>query len=153
MDVPASELLALNPAVLKTVVPDGYSFHVPKGKGNQLMASLQLIPSEHRTSWRIHRVVSGETLAAIGKHFGVTSSSIATANQMEKSEAAEGDWLMIPAVARAEAPARRVVASGPATSRRRSAARRTPAKSAAVATRPVKRASTASDTLVRTAQR
>src|SRR5581483_6792026 len=128
-DTPPTELIALNPAVLKGVVPNGYSLHVPKGKGNQLMASLQMIPQEHRISWRIHRVAAGETLAAIGKRYGVASASIVTANAMQKSDAAEGDWLMIPAVARAQAPVRRAAAS--ATPRhRRAAARRTPAKTA-----------------------
>src|SRR5579871_3780894 len=41
-ETPAPELLSLNPALLKSTVPDGYSLHVPKGKGNQLMATLQL---------------------------------------------------------------------------------------------------------------
>jgi len=130
-DTPASELIALNPAVLKGVVPDGYSLHVPKGKGTQLMTSLQLIPAEHRAAWRIHRVSSGETLASIGKHFGVTSSSIIAANQLQKTDAAEGDWLMIPAVLRAE-PAPRRVASTAASHRRTTARRRVPAKTAAL---------------------
>src|SRR5579885_3338622 len=121
-DTPVAELMSLNPAVLKGIVPDGYSLHVPKGKGNQLMTSLQLIPSEHRVSWRIHRVSAGETLASIGKHFGVTSSSIIAANQLQKTEAAEGDWLMIPAALRAEPAARRLAAKP--TAHRRATARR-----------------------------
>src|SRR5579864_653862 len=81
-DTPVSELLSLNPAVLKSIVPENYSLRVPKGKGNQLMSSLEMIPSEHRTAWRIHRVVPGETLAAISKRFGVSPTSITTANSL-----------------------------------------------------------------------
>src|SRR5581483_8725612 len=71
-DTPPSEMLALNPALLKGVAPEGYSLHVAKGKGSQLMAALQMIPAERRSTWRIHRVATGETLALIGKRFGVT---------------------------------------------------------------------------------
>ena len=155
-DTPPTELIALNPAVLKGVVPNGYSLHVPKGKGNQLMASLQMIPQEHRISWRIHRVAAGETLAAIGKRYGVASASIVTANALQKSDAAEGDWLMIPAVARAQAPVRRA-ASSATPHHRRAAARRTPAKTASTQRRTIASASAsanpASHRVVETAQR
>ena len=51
-DTSMAQLLDLNPAVIHgNTVPAGYSVHVPKGTGNQLMAALQLIPSEHRDSW------------------------------------------------------------------------------------------------------
>jgi membrane-bound lytic murein transglycosylase D len=151
-DTPPSEMLALNPALLKGVVPEGYSLHVPKGKGSPLMAALQMIPPAHRGTWRIHHVASGETLATIGKRFGVTSSSIMTANKLEKAEAAEGDWLMIPTALRTEAPVRPASAAS-AASHRRGTARRSSAKTATVRTRPVPSASRTSDTLVRTAAR
>lgn len=151
-DTPPSEVLALNPALLKGTVPEGYSLHVPKGKGNQLMAALQMIPPEHRSSWRIHRVAAGETLATIGKRFGVTSSSIVAVNKLEKTDAAEGDWLMIPTALRAES-ADRPASLAPAASHRRSPARRGSAKTATVRTRPVHSASNASDSLIRTAAR
>lgn len=128
-DTAPSELIALNPSVLKGVVPNGYSLHVPKGKGNQLMASLQMIPQEHRIAWRIHRVAAGETVATIGKRFGVTSSSIVTANGLKNPEATEGDWLMIPSAYHAPATVRRVAAKPvAATHRRRTTGRRVAAK-------------------------
>ena len=108
---PVSELLALNPAVLKNVAPEGYTVHVPKGAGNQLMATLQLVPPEHRTAWRIHRVATGETLSSIGKQYGMTAEAIMSANKLQKADAVEGDRLIIPAVLRAEAPAKRAVAA------------------------------------------
>ena len=149
-DTPAPDLLALNPAILHGVIPEGYSLHVPKGKGSQVLASLQLIPAEHRAAWRIHRVVPGETLASIGKHFGVTSGSIVTANGLPKPQAVEGDWLVIPAALRVQAPARRV---SHAAVRHHTAARRTPVKTARRSSPRVKPAPTASAALVRTAQR
>jgi membrane-bound lytic murein transglycosylase D len=106
-DTPASEMATLNPAALKGIVPEGYPLHVPKGSGNQLLAALQLIPAEHRDSWRVHRVGAGETLAAIGKRYAALPSSIVAANGLSSAQAAEGDRLLIPTALRVEAPVRR----------------------------------------------
>ena len=97
----------------RAMVPAGYSLHVPKGSGSQLMAALQLIPPEHRDSWRMHRVATGETLATIGKRYGATPGSIVAANHLQSAEAVEGDRLLIPAVMRAPAPAARGASRAP----------------------------------------
>lgn len=157
LDLPPSELLTLNPAILRGVAPADFGLHVPKGTGNPLMASLQQVPAERRIAWRVHRVTSGETLASIGRHFGVTSNSIVAANRLQGVQATDGDWLMIPTAARAEAPVGRGTVR-PIARHRRVAARRTSAHRSAskTASRPAtgKRvATTAPDTLVRTAQR
>src|ERR1017187_6605861 len=107
------ELAALNPAVLRSMVPENYSLHVPKGIGNPLAASLQLIPAEHRDSWRMHRVGSGETLASVSKLFGTTPNIIMAANNLRSPETVEGDRLLIPAALRAEAPVRPAVSRAP----------------------------------------
>ncbi|MBV9504572.1 MAG: transglycosylase SLT domain-containing protein [Acidobacteriia bacterium] len=96
-DAPLAEILALNPAVLKNTAPAAFPVHVPRGTGDQLMASLQLIPPEHRDTWRIHRVTTGETLASIVSKYGTSTASIVAANKLEKPEAIEGDRLIIPA--------------------------------------------------------
>lgn len=105
-ETPISEMAFLNPSVLKGIAPQNHAIHVPKGTGNQLLASLKLIPAEHRDSWRMHRVGAGETLATVGKLFGTTPNAIMTANNMHSVELAEGDRLLIPAVMRAETPSR-----------------------------------------------
>jgi membrane-bound lytic murein transglycosylase D len=126
-DTSAAELAGLNPSLLKSTAPAGFSLHVPKGSGNQLLATLQLIPAERRVAWRMHRVGAGETLAVIGKRYGVTTSSILAANKLNGDEALEGDRLVIPAVLRtapAAAPARRPAAR--TTARSTTTARRKP---------------------------
>ncbi len=135
LERPLAELAALNPAVLKSMVPDSYSLHVPKGTGNRLMAQLQLIPSGHRDSWRVHRVSTGETLAAIGKRYGISPGSIVAANSLPSSEAIEGDCLLIPAALRAEtAVARGISHTAPrGTPTRRTRAKAAPVKSALAA--------------------
>jgi membrane-bound lytic murein transglycosylase D len=122
-EAPVSELLELNPAVLKNVAPAGFAVHVPKGAGNQLMATLQLVPPEHRIAWRIHRVATGETLASIGKQYGMTADTIIAANKLGKADAMEGDRLIIPAGLRAEAPPRHPAVARVSATRHRTTVR------------------------------
>ena len=103
LDLPSAELAALNPASLRGMIPENYSLHVPKGSGNQLVAAMQLIPSNHLDAWRMHRVGSGETLASIGKRYGVIPASIVAVNRLESAQALEGDRLLIPSVQRVQA--------------------------------------------------
>jgi membrane-bound lytic murein transglycosylase D len=105
-DAPLAEIQDLNPAILKNTAPENYVVHVPKGAGDQITASLQLIPAEHRMSWRIHRVAAGETMASIVKRYGLPVSSLMAANRLEKPEVVEGDRLIIPAGARGDSAAK-----------------------------------------------
>ena len=71
----------------------------------------------------MHRVNAGETLASIGKQFGVPASAILAANNLKSGEALEGDRLVIPAIVHVQkAPARRTASRG--GSHRASAGRR-----------------------------
>jgi membrane-bound lytic murein transglycosylase D len=140
-DTSMAQLLELNPAVIHgNTVPAGYSVHVPKGAGSQLMAALQLIPSEHRDSWRLHRVSMGETLASIGKRYGATPGSIVAANHLRSAEAVEGESLLIPAVLRTPSSKRTVTRS---SSRRRTVRTSSASHRAAKSKRPAPKASAA----------
>jgi membrane-bound lytic murein transglycosylase D len=99
-DTAPSELAALNPAVLHGIAPANYAVHVPKGTGAQLAETLERVPAVDRASWRAHRFGNGETLAEVGKRYGVSPAALAAANHLPSSEAAEGDLLLIPAVQR-----------------------------------------------------
>ena len=152
IETPLPQLTELNPAVLHGIAPEGYSLHVPKGTGPQLSSGLEMIPTEHRDSWRMHRVESGETLASIGKRFGLTPATIMATNNLKSPEAPEGDLLLIPTGIRAEVSARRpavTTASHRTGSQRRtggssvsaaksgtSAASRPPARPVAAASKP-----------------
>lgn len=96
-DTPVSQLLAMNPALLKNVAPTDYELHVPKNAGDQLRAALELFPAERRASWRMHRVESGETLAGIARQFNTAASSIEDANRISANGPQAGDRLIIPA--------------------------------------------------------
>jgi membrane-bound lytic murein transglycosylase D len=133
-DTPGAEMAALNPAVLKGIVPEGYPLRVPKGSGNQLLAALQIVPAEHRDSWRVHRVGAGETLAAIGKRYAALPGTIAAANHLPSAQAAEGDLLLIPAALRAEAPPVRRTTGARTTIARTTVARTTVTRTAGAQT-------------------
>jgi membrane-bound lytic murein transglycosylase D len=134
LDLPFSELAALNPACLRGMVPENFSLHVPKGSGNPLVAALQVIPSQHLDSWRMHRVGADETLAGIAKRYGVAPANIVSVNRLESAQAVEGDRLLIPSVQRAPAPVAKKTISA-------SARRRTPVrgKTTTASARPVRK--------------
>ncbi len=139
LDMPFAELAALNPASLRGMVPADFSVHVPKGSGNQLVAALQLIPANHLDAWRMHRVGSGETMATIGKRYGVTPANIVSVNRLESAQAVEGDRLLIPSAQRAQPPAAKPAAKKTvsATARRRGTPRGKTVTTASV--RPVRK--------------
>ncbi|MGA7235598.1 MAG: transglycosylase SLT domain-containing protein [Bryobacteraceae bacterium] len=102
-ELPASQLAEMNPAALKGMVPGGYTLHVPKGMGEDVAQALAKVPADRRTAWRIHRTAPDETLALIGKRYGVSAASIVAANGMASDAPAAGDRLLIPAAAHVEA--------------------------------------------------
>ena len=126
-DAPVSELMSLNPALLRGIAPAGYTLHVPKGTGSTLLASLQLIPADRRASWRMHKVASGETLAAIGRRYGTAASSIAAANGLKSASPATGEMLVIPAAYREDRILKRPATRRHAATRVSKKHRRTPA--------------------------
>jgi membrane-bound lytic murein transglycosylase D len=137
LDLPFAELAALNPASLRGMIPAEFPVRVPKGSGNTLVAALQLIPANHLDAWRMHRVVASETLATIGKRYGVTPANIVSANRLESARAVEGDRLLIPSVQRVQAPmAKKTVTT--ASARHRKGTARGKAVTTA-STRPVRK--------------
>jgi len=126
-DTPASELTELNPALVKGIAPAGYSLRVPKGMGASLQASLEMIPADKRASWRMHKVMEGETLAMIGKRYGASPALLASANKLSAGVPVVGEMLMIPALSRP------VISSA---ARRTSTAHRTTVASRQTSARP-----------------
>ena len=139
LDLPFAELAALNPASLRGMIPQDFSLRVPKGSGNPLVAALQLIPANHLDAWRMHRVGAGETLATIGKRYGVAPANIVAVNRLESSQAVEGDRLLIPSVQRVQAPVVKKIVSASARRRGTSRAKATTTASARSA-RPARKA-------------
>jgi membrane-bound lytic murein transglycosylase D len=103
---PISEIRDLNPSLLGSVIPAGTDLHVPKGTSSAVVAALESIPADRRTSWRMHRVTAGETLAQIAKEFNTPASRIAAANNNLLEAPESGDLLVIPAAYHPDAPSR-----------------------------------------------
>ena len=91
-----SEIKEMNPAILRNIVPAGYTVHVPKGTGNMVLAVLENVPASRRSTWRIHRVGYGDTLSTIADLYETTTESITIANGGGPGTPEAGDLLVIP---------------------------------------------------------
>jgi membrane-bound lytic murein transglycosylase D len=144
---PLSEIKELNPAVLRSVAPAGYKLHVPKGTVPDLEAAFRVVPSDRRDIWRLHRITSGDTLAALAKRYSVkTAALVSSANHGELP--AMGEWAAIPAAYPGDRAPRSAAKSGTRASARRTsqkkpaavthtaAARKTPNSAAKSASKP-----------------
>lgn len=80
---PLSELRELNPGLLKTVAPSGYTLRLPKGTAEAVEEAFAVVPPNRRDSWRLHRVGSGDTLVEVAKRYKTTAALIGSANRDE----------------------------------------------------------------------
>jgi len=96
-DTPVSQLIAMNPALIKNIAPADYDLRVPSGTSDQLRADLKLFPEDRRAAWRMHRVETGETLAGIAHQYQLSPATIQNANRIGSEGPQAGDRLIIPA--------------------------------------------------------
>jgi len=87
LDRSVSELKELNPSLIKSVAPAGFTLRVPKGQVPRLEAALNVIPADRRDSWRVHRVEQGDTFAAVAKRYGTSAELLSSANHDQLPEA------------------------------------------------------------------
>jgi membrane-bound lytic murein transglycosylase D len=144
--VPLPELEALNPAILRKLVPAGYFLRVPKGMGQLVEERLQLVPAAKRDAWRLYSANAGEEAEVIARRFGVTTAALGTANPDLEERLASGGYLAIPqAVAKippaiaAKPPVKRAPAKRASTPVRRPAAKKPAAPRAAAPKTPAKK--------------
>ncbi len=119
VDRPLSELKELNPGLLRSVAPAGFSIHIPKGTLPAVETAFAVVPPNKRDSWRLHRVSQGDSFAGLAKRYSAPSSSIVLANQqINRDELPEAGTLMAIPVAY---PGDRTVSAvrKPASSKRR----------------------------------
>ena len=86
LDRSVSELKELNPSLIRSVTPAGFTLRVPKGLVPQLEAALRVIPGDRRDSWRVHKVEAGDTFAAVAKRYGTTADLLSSANHDQLPE-------------------------------------------------------------------
>ena len=98
-NVPVSEIVALNPSLLRSTTPRDMTFdlHIPVGTKDLYTERMKEIPEEHRGSWRFHVVKPGETTESIATAMHARVTEIDEANGLTATEAvAAGDELVIP---------------------------------------------------------
>lgn len=100
-DLPVAEIRDLNPALLGNVVPAGFEVRVPKGKGQLVLAAIELVPDGRRASSRLHRIRPGDTMAGIARRYSTSLTQLAAANGQGASAAfaqmEEGGFVIVPA--------------------------------------------------------
>jgi membrane-bound lytic murein transglycosylase D len=101
---PPATLQDLNPSLLRWTTPktspgDDASFelHLPAGTKGQFVTTISAIPRDMRVWWRLHKVVEGDTLAAIARSYRTSTQAIAQANDLEaKASLLPDSELIIP---------------------------------------------------------
>ncbi|MGB6974452.1 MAG: transglycosylase SLT domain-containing protein [Terracidiphilus sp.] len=102
VDMPVSELIALNPSLLGYVTPPDTSFdlHLPAGTASLFEQRVAGIPESRRDSWRYHRVAAGDSLASVAHDFHVSISELAATNQLGIHDSLDGVQALVVPVAR-----------------------------------------------------
>jgi membrane-bound lytic murein transglycosylase D len=79
------DLRELNPAMLRSVTPNDPNFELklPAGYGEKLLNVINQVPEDKWTSWRLHTVEQGESMADIARHYHVSVAAIESANHLE----------------------------------------------------------------------
>ena len=98
-DSSISEIVALNPALLRLATPRdlAYDLHLPPGTKDTFLTRLKDIPAEDRSSWRFHVVKPGETLEGIATSFHITAENLSSYNEVTPAQPiAPGDELVVP---------------------------------------------------------
>ncbi len=95
-----ADLELLNPELIRGITPPNYKnyiLRVPKGMKDKFLAVYDSIPSEKNTNWVSHKVRRGETVSTIARRYGVSMSSIVTANNLGKRyKIYAGQTLLVP---------------------------------------------------------
>jgi membrane-bound lytic murein transglycosylase D len=108
--VPEQALLELNPELRRTCTPPkAYALKLPKGRGEAFAATWpQIADRAAKHGVARHRVMKGETLAAIAKEYGVEHTTLAKLNGVRPGRRVkQGSVLAVPlgALARQDAEA------------------------------------------------
>jgi len=104
VDVTTSDLLDLNPSLLRLTTPKvsakgrEFELHLPAGTADKFQTAVAAIPADKRAWWRYHKVQNGETLASIARTYHTTSKSIAEANDLNDDALEPESRLIIPIV-------------------------------------------------------
>jgi membrane-bound lytic murein transglycosylase D len=109
--VPVTTLQDMNPAVLRNIVPTGYFLRVPKNSAAEVSAALDLVPSDKRDTWRLHRLQERDTLETVARQYHVGLESMEQANPKFGNVA----YAVVPQMVAKPKPTRTTAVKGKAT--------------------------------------
>lgn len=92
-------LRELNPELLQWCTPPlstAYALRVPRGAAPTFKEKYVAIPDDQKRDFVLHTVRKGETLANLGKKYGIASSIIKESNNLKSAKLSVGKSLMIP---------------------------------------------------------
>ena len=95
------DLRLLNPQLLRTVTPaqPGFELKLPTGLTARFEETIQQVPEDKRTAWRLHAVSEGETLSDVARRYRVTVPALEVANHLQaRSSVPAGFLLNVPTV-------------------------------------------------------
>jgi membrane-bound lytic murein transglycosylase D len=93
------DLHTLNPELLRNMTPGDPNFELkmPPGTASRFMENIQQVPQAKWTTWRLHTVSDGETLAGVARTYRVTLTALESANHLEAdAELPPGFMLNVP---------------------------------------------------------
>jgi membrane-bound lytic murein transglycosylase D len=98
VDSTVAQLQDLNPGLLRLSTPrEGkFELHLPEGTKQQYETAIAAIPPDMRLWWRYHKVIPGDTLAALSRSYSVSIKSIEAANHLDNNEMGPDTSLVIP---------------------------------------------------------
>ena len=90
------ELRELNPELLRNVTPADprYELKLPAGMAQKFQENVPRVPEEKWTSWRLHAVDNGETMAEIARRYRVTVAAVENANHLESHATVPAGFLL-----------------------------------------------------------
>jgi membrane-bound lytic murein transglycosylase D len=89
-------LKMLNPQLLRNVTPNqpGFELRLPAGAAARFQESIEQVPEDKRTAWRLHSVEEGESLADVARHYHVTVPALEVANHLEAHATVPAGFLL-----------------------------------------------------------
>ncbi len=95
------DLRLLNPELLRSVTPNesDFTLKLPADATKNFEENIAQVPQDKWTSWRLHAMEDGETLADVARQYRVSVASIEAANHLEPhASVASGFLLNVPTV-------------------------------------------------------
>jgi membrane-bound lytic murein transglycosylase D len=132
--VPLDDFRALNPELITLVTPqqpEGYELRLPEGMRESMSLTVGAVPTTRPPEFRTHVAKKGDTLPKIARRYGVSVSSLASANSLStRARLARGQEIMVPEKAKKGAKPTTTLASAKSSKSKKTKSSAPPASAA-----------------------